>query len=147
MIEKFYKVIKTTTKIILIYFFYYLRIYKITNIFRHIFRGDNFLVLVYHSFSENCKSEPGLKLFEKHIKFLKDNYNVETLDNVIQAIKMGEKIKRDTVCITIDDGYLDNYEIAYPIFRKYNLEATIFLASGYIRERDLLLGRNNTLNL
>jgi peptidoglycan/xylan/chitin deacetylase (PgdA/CDA1 family) len=37
-----------------------------------------------------------------------------------------------SVCITFDDGYADNAEIALPILRRYGLPATFFVASGFL---------------
>lgn len=36
------------------------------------------------------------------------------------------------VMLTFDDGYRDNYEVAYPLLRRHGLSATFFLASGFL---------------
>lgn len=38
------------------------------------------------------------------------------------------------IAITLDDGYADNYEIAYPIFKKYNIPFCIFISESIIKE-------------
>jgi hypothetical protein len=40
--------------------------------------------------------------------------------------------------VTIDDGFRDNYEIAYPLLKKYNVPAMIFLATDFISHRTWL---------
>lgn len=41
-------------------------------------------------------------------------------------------INRKFVSITLDDGFRDNYDIAYPIFKKYNIPFCVYVTSGFI---------------
>jgi peptidoglycan/xylan/chitin deacetylase (PgdA/CDA1 family) len=36
------------------------------------------------------------------------------------------------VLLTFDDGYRDNYEVAFPLLRRHGLQATFFLTSGFL---------------
>ncbi len=37
------------------------------------------------------------------------------------------------VAVTLDDGYADNYEVAYPIFKKYNVPFCIYLCEKMVK--------------
>ena len=96
-------------------------------------------VLMYHSISDgNIDANfSGLfvstKKFEKQMKFLaKHHYNVVTPDKVIAYMTKIEKMPPKTVAITVDDGYYDFYKNAYPVLKKYNLPATIFIVTDHI---------------
>lgn len=64
------------------------------------------------------------------MKFLSKYYNVVSLEYFINHQE--ELSGRKNIVITFDDGYKDNFTIAYPILRKYKLPATIFLATDFI---------------
>ena len=57
--------------------------------------------------------------------------NIIPLPNAVDLLK-SNKLPPRSLCITFDDGYADNYTTALPILKKYNLEATFFISSGYI---------------
>jgi peptidoglycan/xylan/chitin deacetylase (PgdA/CDA1 family) len=73
---------------------------------------------------------PGI--FERQMAFLSERRRVVPLPQVVEQIALGESPSAGTVCITFDDGYLDNLTTAAPILEKYKLSATMFLATGYV---------------
>ncbi|MCM8795942.1 MAG: polysaccharide deacetylase family protein [Candidatus Omnitrophica bacterium] len=89
-------------------------------------------ILMYHSVNPNALAENRLAVsvesFQRQMRFLKEHrYNVLPLEELARLIKEKKKIPRRTVAITFDDGYKDNYVYAFPILKKYNLAATIFI--------------------
>lgn len=97
-----------------------------------------FAVLMYHSiaFPENGR-EKHLScpppLFERHMKYLHSSgYSALSLTDIFDRLAQGKEIPEKTVSITLDDGFEDNYEHAYPVLRRYQIPATIFLISGWI---------------
>ncbi len=64
------------------------------------------------------------------IKFFKArDYSFISLDELL-TINRTTKPTRKFVVFTFDDGYLDNYEYAYPIFRKHGVPFTIYIATS-----------------
>lgn len=49
--------------------------------------------------------------------------------------------------LTFDDGFLDNYKIAYPILKEFNLKAIFFIPTRFIDSKDLIWDYNLFLNL
>lgn len=97
-------------------------------------------VLMYHRILNSTDTvpyyvQPGMyvtsKSFAQQLAFLKDNYDVIFLEDIVHKILNGESIGQ-TCAITFDDGWLDNYTEAYPLLIKYKVPATIFLSSGFV---------------
>ncbi len=61
--------------------------------------------------------------FERQIRLLKYSKNIIDISEI-------EDLKRNTIIITFDDGYYDNFVFAYPILKKYNVKATIFVTTS-----------------
>jgi len=55
--------------------------------------------------------------------------DVVDLDEAARRLETGEPGRR-FACITLDDGYRDNYEYARPIFERYEVPYSIFLTTG-----------------
>ncbi len=71
--------------------------------------------------------------FKEHVQFLKNNFNVISSDEVFNQLRSG-RITGNSICITFDDGYADNYTNAKPILEKYNCPATFFISTAFINQ-------------
>ena len=56
-----------------------------------------------------------------------NNYHVITLDDLKKALTQDFSLPENPVILTFDDGYENFYTTAFPILKKYNLKATIFV--------------------
>ena len=79
--------------------------------------------------NENMKISP--EFLEKIIIELREKkYEFISLDRLSQILGNKEKVEKKIV-FTLDDGYKDNYELAYPVFKKYNVPFTIYITTSF----------------
>lgn len=108
----------------------------VNNLFRA-YQNDKTIVLMYHGVAKDhwtVSSENWLQVkeseFRKQMVFLKKYYDVVSLEHASQTL--GRKTQRPRIVITFDDGYANNYSVAYPILKELQLPATIFLVTNMI---------------
>jgi len=93
-------------------------------------------ILCYHSIN-NKKSKLidsiDIDDFESQLKYISTNFNTIQFSEIDNDIF--KKSIRPNLCITFDDGYLDNYEIAIPLLIKYKIKATFFVVSNFIDKK------------
>ncbi len=102
---------------------------------------DQLLIIGYHrilprSHPEYKKMQPGMRvepeILEMHIQTLKKYFEIIDLNEWIERVKMGKPVPKKACALTFDDGWADNYEYAFPILKKENVPATIFLVSSMV---------------
>jgi peptidoglycan/xylan/chitin deacetylase (PgdA/CDA1 family) len=76
------------------------------------------------------------EMFEQHVKFLKNHYTVVHMEQVMDAVLNGTPLPKGAVAVTFDDAYLDVKKYAWPILKKYNLPATVFVPTAYPDQPD-----------
>jgi peptidoglycan/xylan/chitin deacetylase (PgdA/CDA1 family) len=96
------------------------------------------IVLLYHRIA-NIETDPWQLAvspanFDEHLRLLKQDYNVISLDQLSKQIQ-NDKLGKRNICITFDDGYADNYYSAKPLLAKHELPATFFISTGYTDSR------------
>ena len=108
----------------------------------YIINNPKIAVLCYHNIGtpeekSNFPSEEEWTIdvsnFEEHLKMLKNNnYKTLKLEEFYNWKQGKNKLPYKSVLITFDDGFLSNYEYAFPLLKKYNMNATVFLIGNYI---------------
>jgi peptidoglycan/xylan/chitin deacetylase (PgdA/CDA1 family) len=74
---------------------------------------------------------PDVRLFDIHMRTLSRVFRIVSLEEGVAALRAGTLPSR-AVCVTFDDGYRDNYEIALPVLQRHAVTATFFVASGFL---------------
>ena len=74
---------------------------------------------------------PDARLFESQIGWLAEFCTVLPLPEAASHLAAGHLAPR-AACITFDDGYANNLEVAAPILRRLRVPATFFIAGGAI---------------
>jgi peptidoglycan/xylan/chitin deacetylase (PgdA/CDA1 family) len=99
-------------------------------------------VLNYHQINDIDHNPLTLSAseFEAQIKYLsKEGYTAITPDQLADYLESGTELPPKPILITFDDGYKDNYQVAYPILQKYSFTATIFVISDFANTYDRYL--------
>lgn len=121
----------------------------LTSISRKKLQAEGAMGLVYmlhHITEKNPKGIPtneDLKVspsfLEKIIvKYKEQGFDFISLDELSEMISSDEKPERPFICFTIDDGYLDNYTQALPVFERHQIPFAIFVATDFIDQKAIL---------
>ncbi len=92
-------------------------------------------ILTYHSINDRIDPDETVTPdeFERQLQYIKENYKVISLDEAIEYFQTDFEKISGSVVITFDDGYADNYYHAYPLLKKHDFPATIFLISDFVK--------------
>lgn len=113
----------------------------ITSVLHNLPPKNSLLVLNYHRIGKSADDlfDPGVfsatsdELNEQLI-YLKRNASLVTLAEAKAFCqgKLKDRAPQCRVLLTFDDGYLDNYQIAFPVLRSHDLQGVFFLATGLV---------------
>jgi peptidoglycan/xylan/chitin deacetylase (PgdA/CDA1 family) len=84
----------------------------------------------FDSFKPNVSATP--QDFNRQMDYLSKWFNVISMQDVLQWLDGQKELPSYAALITFDDGYLDNYTLAYPILRAHQFSALIFLTTEHI---------------
>lgn len=96
-------------------------------------------ILMYHYIS--ASPDPGDRLrvdlsvlpenFDAHMRWLaENNYHTITLADLYAYLAVRAPLPENPIVITLDDGYIDHYQNAFPILQKYGFVGVFFILAG-----------------
>ena len=105
---------------------------------------SNLTVVMYHYIRDLRNSRyPEIKgldinLFKEQIHYIRRNYNIITMEEVIYSIDNETIIPDKSILLTFDDAYLDHYNYVFPILDKYNIQGSFYVPSKAVTEHTVL---------
>jgi peptidoglycan/xylan/chitin deacetylase (PgdA/CDA1 family) len=100
-------------------------------------------VLAYSAFTQTPGQGMALTqaAFDDQMRFLKDNgYIPVSIDAFYNFLEFKDDLPAKAVLITIDDTGQGTYDVAFPVLKKYNIPAAVFVCT------DLVTGKEGALS-
>ncbi len=70
--------------------------------------------------------------FEWQMAFLQKHFSLLTPEELALRLSQGHDLPSNAALVTFDDGYRDNFRVAYPILQRRGIPAVVFLITGLI---------------
>jgi peptidoglycan/xylan/chitin deacetylase (PgdA/CDA1 family) len=90
-------------------------------------------IVMYHRFTHEHTAD-----LQDQCRHLRRYYHPVSMGQVADSLKSGMPLPPNAIAITVDDGYRDFMEYAAPVFKSFELPATVYLATGFL-DRELWL--------
>jgi peptidoglycan/xylan/chitin deacetylase (PgdA/CDA1 family) len=90
-------------------------------------------ILMYHRFS--AEPRPGFvsaATFDAQVRHLAERYKPTDLSALARCFAAGDAPPPNTVVLTVDDGYGDFHDVAWPILQRHGVPATLFVTTGFV---------------
>jgi peptidoglycan/xylan/chitin deacetylase (PgdA/CDA1 family)/folate-dependent phosphoribosylglycinamide formyltransferase PurN len=90
-------------------------------------------VLLYHRVTDEVRDNltVGIEQFDRQMALLRRHAQVISIENLL-SVEVAPRTDKPLVCVTFDDGYLDNCVNAAPILLRHGIPAAFFVATGII---------------
>lgn len=102
------------------------------------FRKKSLRVLMYHSISGTSQRDDltvDADQLEAQFRYLRTHgYSTLLFSDLIAAMEGKAPLPEKAVLITFDDGFRNNYEIAYPLARQYRIRINLFVVPAFIHK-------------
>lgn len=92
------------------------------------------VILLYHHVATNTPRSTSVtpQEFAEHLAFIKANYVVFPLKDIVEAARHNKPLPDNALAITFDDGYDNIYENAHPLLQEYGFPYTVFINPSVI---------------
>ncbi len=111
----------------------------VTRVLTALPRKPLLIVLNYHRIGEPSRTPYDPEVFsatpdalDAQVAFTKRHFHIARLDEAIDTLDNPRSHSGTSVLFTFDDGYLDNYQSAFPILASHGVQGVFFLPTSFI---------------
>jgi len=95
--------------------------------------GRRPLILTYHRFSDDGREDTlPVETFREQLEYLTRRYRLVGLSEIARQLQTGRSPEPGLAAITIDDGYSDAFDLAFPLLEEFAVPATLFVATDFV---------------
>lgn len=109
-------------------------IHKVLSLAGKLVSRGKLSILIYHQVLAELDpmrpNEPTADVFDWHMALLARYFTPLSLNEAVSLLASGT-LPTNAVCVTFDDGYLNNLTVAQPILAKYGIPATVYVATAF----------------
>ena len=94
---------------------------------------------MYHKFGVDKYPSTSVTIsqLESHInEFIKEKYNIKSLDFIVDTIINDGELPNNTIGISIDDADKSFFDVGWPLFKKNNIPVTLFVTTKTISKNN-----------
>jgi peptidoglycan/xylan/chitin deacetylase (PgdA/CDA1 family) len=95
---------------------------------------------MYHGLTEESEINDWTQLtvsdFAAQMDYLRNHYHPVPLPKMVDMLESG-RVDPHSIAVTFDDGYKSNHDLAYPILKKFEIPATVFITSGFVLQKEI----------
>jgi peptidoglycan/xylan/chitin deacetylase (PgdA/CDA1 family) len=112
-------------------------------------------ILMYHSISDEAENgmHPYYRTATSPLRFAAQmeqlhasGYGTVSLAEAVSAVEENRTCVRKVVAVTFDDGYRDFYRHAFPVLKRHEFSATVYLPTAYIADARVAFKGKECLN-
>jgi peptidoglycan/xylan/chitin deacetylase (PgdA/CDA1 family) len=96
-------------------------------------------ILMYHNFAVTAgtgSDAVSIAPLRSQFEYLRRHFCIVPLAIIVDRLKSGAELDSRMVAITIDDGRRNCYEVLFPLLEEFQIPATFFVVSSFIRRED-----------
>ena len=113
------------------------RLFRKIDHFFHPIKGE---IWMLHRVTNNGTKLPDMRQYEITPQRLEEllllyrqkGYRFVSIDQVYEMQQTKLYLSQPFVCVTLDDGYLDNFTEALPVFRKFDCPFCVYMPTGFV---------------
>ena len=98
---------------------------------RRIRKNDPVILMYHRILQDDFINGLAPQEFEQQVAYISKHFNVVSIEDLLRDVK-NNCVQPYSLALTFDDGHYDFYTHAWPILKKYNFPASLYITTGFV---------------